>query len=488
MKVRTRYAPSPTGFFHVGGARTALYNYLFAKNHGGDFIVRIEDTDSERNVENGVESQLDNIAWMGITPDESPLNEGKYGPYKQTQKLGRYETLAMSLIESNKAFYCFCSKEQLDEDRAIAEANHLTPKYNRRCLKLSQEEIQENLKNNIPHTIRLKIDEKADYKWNDIVRGLISVPGSALTDPVILKSNKIAMYNFAVVVDDYDMDITHILRGEEHISNTPYQIAIKTALGFNDKEINYGHLSIIVNAAGKKLSKRDLTLKQFISDYNELGYLPIAIDNFLALLGWVPTDNKEIMSLEEMVKKFDIKNVGKSPAKFEISKMDWVGNQHFKLLSEEEYLAFVTPFVTSTNEIYLKHKKDVLTLFKSQLSYSAQLNELIEDLFGNSEIDEECKSEIKNSVVNFTTLLPIITDVMKSTEFASEEDYKSMINLLKEKSGLKGKDLFMPIRILCTKKMHGPELAKTLYLFGKDKVIENIKLIESIISKECKVN
>ena len=221
---------------------------------------------------------------MGLTPDESIKNPKEHGPYIQSQKLDRYKFLANQLLNEKKAYYCFCTESELKNERENALKNHLTPKYSRKCLHLSQEQIHQNLQKNIPFTIRLKIDDNITYTWNDIVRGKIEVPSSAMTDPVILKSNGIAMYNFAVVIDDYDMEITHVLRGEEHISNTPYQLAIKKALNFNN-DIQYGHLSIVIDKTGKKLSKRNSTLKQFIEDYKNMGFIPSAIDNFLALLG-----------------------------------------------------------------------------------------------------------------------------------------------------------------------------------------------------------
>lgn len=482
MKVRTRYAPSPTGYFHIGGARTALFNYLYAKRKGGDFIVRIEDTDIERNVENGAESQLENISWMGITPDESPFNPGKYGPYFQTEKLKRYEELANKLVSEKKAYYCFCSKYELDEQRKIAEEKHETPKYNRRCINLSDIEIKDKLAKGIEYVIRLKIDENKNYEWDDLIRGRISIPGSALTDPVILKSNKIAMYNFAVVIDDYDMDITHVLRGEEHISNTPYQIAIKEALGFNDKKINYGHLSIIINDEGKKLSKRDTNLKQFISDYREMGYLPVAIDNFLALLGWSPSGNKELMRINEMIDRFELRDVSKSPAKFDIDKLNWVSNNHFKLVDIEEYLKFVKPFVKSQNPIYQKHQRDVLLLLKPQISYAKEIDALIDDLFSEQkQVSQEIKNEINSLKDSISKILPIIKKLLLSNNLDSEIQAKELINNIKDETHLQGKELFMSIRILSTIHLHGPELAKTLFLLGKDNVLKNISIIEGLI-------
>lgn len=475
MKTRTRYAPSPTGYFHIGGARTALFNFLFAKKMKGDFILRIEDTDNERNVEGGIESQLYNLNWLDISPDESPQKEGEYKPYQQTLKLDRYKMLAETLLKEDKAYCCFCSKEELDEQRKKAEANHETPKYNKKCLSLTKNEIKEKIANKQEYVIRLKINEDEHYEWNDLVRGKISIPGSALTDPVILKSNKIAMYNFAVVVDDYDMDITHVLRGEEHISNTPYQIAIKKALGFDKKEISYGHLSIIVNDEGKKLSKRDLSLKQFIEDYRLLGYLPIAITNFLCLLGWTPSNNKEIMSLSEMINSFQLDGLTKSPAKFDVSKLNWISNQHFKSMNDKEYLEFVKPFVKSENEIYNKNPNKVLLLLKNQISYAKQINDFIVDLFENNKIDESSNEEIIGQKENIKLVAPILLKLINDIEFDNEENIKKIINNIKEQTKLNGKNLFMPIRLLSTKKQHGPDLTTTLYLFGKKRIKQNIE-------------
>lgn len=481
MKIRTRYAPSPTGYFHVGGARTALFNYLFAKHNNGDFIVRIEDTDIERNVENGTESQLENINWMGIIPDESPLHGGKYGPYFQTQKLQRYEELANQLLNEQKAYYCFCTKEQLDAQRKEAELNHETPKYNRTCLHLSESEIYQKLNSGCEHTIRLKIDENKMYEWDDLIRGKISIPGSALTDPVILKSNKVAMYNFAVVVDDYDMEISHVLRGEEHISNTPYQIAIRDALGFNNG-IQYGHLSVIINDDGKKLSKRDTKLKQFISDYREMGYLPITIDNFLSLLGWAPADNNEIMNLQDMIRKFEINHVSKSPTKFDQTKLLWIGNQHFKQLEDSDYLSFVKQYVNSKNEIYLQHQNEVLLLFKNQISYASQIDDLIDDILEyKSSYDAQTMNEIKELIEPIKLIIQYLIRHWNSLTFNSEEQAKELIEKIKLDTGLKGKQLFMSIRIVTTGLSHGPELAKNIYLLAKQNIELNLnKIIKEI--------
>lgn len=481
MKIRTRYAPSPTGYFHIGGARTALFNYLFAKHNEGTFIVRIEDTDIERNVDGGIESQLQNLKWLNIFPNESILNPGKHGPYKQSDKIEKYKKLAFSLVEQGKAYYCFCSKEELDTQREEAIKNGLPPKYSRKCLNLSKEEIAKKIEEKIPFVIRLKIEDNINIEWDDLIRGHMSVPTSALTDPVILKSNGYPMYNFAVVIDDYDMDITHVLRGEEHISNTPYQIAIKKALGYDSKKIEYGHLSIIVNEEGKKLSKRDHNLKQFIEDYKTLGYPPAAIINFLSLLGWSPEDNKEIMTLSEIVNKFSINRVSKSPAFFDIRKMNWISNEYFKSMSDNEYLQEAKKYLNSQYK-NLNNLDNILLLFKNNIFCFNDLNNNILENFltFSLSLNEDEEKFLKNDLCKKVILE--FENQINENIINSEDDVKKIIDIIKLKTGAKGKDLFMPIRISATSKTHGSELAKMIWLINKDTILDNIKKLKSLIN------
>lgn len=476
MRVRARYAPSPTGFFHVGGARTALFNYLYAKHTGGDFILRIEDTDMARNVEGGIESQINNLEWMGIKIDESVKNPSKFGPYQQTQKLKRYQELAHKLLQEGKAYRCFCTKEELDANRQSAMSGGQTPKYNRHCLYLTKEEIQAKLDAKVPFTIRLKIEDNKNYEWNDMIRGKVSVPASALTDPVILKSNGIPMYNFGVVVDDHDMQITHVLRGEEHISNTPYQIAIKNALGWEKDPIEYGHLSVIVNESGKKLSKRDQSLKQFIQDYQDMGFIPEAIVNFLALLGWAPSSNKEIMTMDEMIKDFEIKKVSKAPTFFDFKKMLWVGNKYFIAMDEQKYLKFVDKFIKVDFGQFADKKNDILLLFKKQVSYAQELNDLITNTFLKPMDDSK---EFRMKFISDTwqkTINAFSQCIGKAGDNITFDEAKAIINQAKELSGNNGQDLFMPIRLAITGAEHGPELNKIISILGK-------KLIKARLSK-----
>lgn len=471
--IRTRYAPSPTGLFHIGGARTALFNFLFSKKNKGDFIVRIEDTDVERNVESGIDSQLENLRWLKIFFDESILNPGNYGPYIQSEKLERYKELAFKLLDEKKGYRCFCSHEQLVEERLKAKEIGSTPKYNKKCFKLSSDEIDEKIKNNVPFSIRLYIENDQIVSWNDMIKGEISIPTNALTDPILFKSNGYPTYNFAVVVDDFDMMISHVIRGEEHISNTPYQIKIKNSLNFNN-DIIFGHLSIIVDETGKKLSKRNMELKQFVEDYKNMGFTSEAVVNFLYLLGIAAKDNNEIFDISKAIENFDISKIGKSPSMFDFKKMEWISSEYFKKMSNVLYLSFVEPFVNVDLSVFNKNKNEVLLLFKNQISYAKQLNELINNLFFNEEKLTNIKVYLKEfrDMLNFAK---IIFDKFENIFDWNEEAISKSINLIKNETGKIGKELYMPIRIIITHLMHGPELAKTIFLFGKEKVIFNIK-------------
>ncbi|MFA6617398.1 MAG: glutamate--tRNA ligase, partial [Bacilli bacterium] len=287
-KIRVRYAPSPTGFLHIGGARSALFNYLYAKHYHGDFVLRIEDTDIERNVAGAEESQINDLIWLGIVPDESPYRPNpKYAPYRQTEKLAVYEKYANQLIAEGKAYKCYCSEEELalSREQQIA-AGIAAPQYDRHCRHLTAEQIAAYEKEGRVPTIRLRMPDNQTIAFHDLVRNDVIFNTNDIGDWIIVKSNGIPTYNFAVVIDDHLMDITHVFRGEEHLSNTPRQIQLYRYFDWPQPE--FAHMTLIINENGKKLSKRDLNILQFMSQYRDLGYLPQAIFNFILLLGWSP--------------------------------------------------------------------------------------------------------------------------------------------------------------------------------------------------------
>lgn len=473
-KVRVRYAPSPTGYLHIGNARTALFNYLYAKHNNGDLIVRIEDTDTARNVEDGVKSQLENLAWLGIKWDESVDAGGPHAPYNQLARTeaGIYQPFIDELLEKGLAYRCFCTSEELDQEAEQQKANGEIPKYSGKCRHLTEEQIQEKLTNGEEYTIRFKVPENQEINWNDMVKGPISFNSNDVSgDFNIVKRDGIPTYNFVVVLDDHLMEISHILRGEDHISNTPKQIMIYQALGFEVPE--FGHMSLIVNEEGKKLSKRDTSIIQFIEDYKKLGYLPEAMFNFITLLGWSPVGEEEIYSQTELIDIFDEHRLSKSSAKFDVNKLSWINNQYIKQLSDETYLSLVLPFVDQDviNNFDQQTVNQICLLFKDQISYGAEVTDLVNE-FLDINLEQEAIEFIKEN--DLTPVIECFRNKLSTTDINAEEDVKALIKEVQADTGNKGKMLFMPIRIGISGKMHGPELPQIVLIFGKDKIIETI--------------
>ncbi len=473
-KFRLRYAPSPTGYLHIGNTRTALMNYLFAKHYNGDFILRIEDTDIERNVDGAIDSQFDNMKWLGILPDESFRNPKKdFGKYMQSEKFEVYQNYANILLKQGKAYKCYCTSEELEKDREMQLAKGIiAPQYNRKCLS------NKNNDETKPFNIRFKVPDNKLYRINDLVRGNVEFNSKEIGDFVILKSNGIATYNFAVVIDDYDMKITHVVRGEEHISNTPRQCMIYEAFGW--QEPLFCHLTLIVDETKKKLSKRSGNAMFFISQYKEQGYLPEAIFNYISLLGWSPNSEQEIFSKEELIKVFDEKRFSKSPSTFDMIKMKWINSQWIKKISDDDYIKFVINFIDE-NKFEIKNKKDnwirsVLLLFKKELEFASQINDHL-DIFFNKKIDDKTKNILAEFNIKKDLIVFLEDELKKIVEF-NEENIKALINSIGKKFELKGRDLFMPVRIFTTLSEHGPELAKTISLIGKEQVILNINSIK----------
>lgn len=473
-KIRVRYAPSPTGHLHIGGARTALFNYLYAKHHNGDFIFRLEDTDIERNIEKGEESQLDNLSWLGVIPDESPLNPNpKYAPYRQMERLEIYNEIVERLKELGHAYECYCTAEELQAERERQEALGLAPMYNRNLI--SKEIQDERKKAGIQPSIRLRVPENKIYSFNDLIRGHVSFESKDIGDWVIVKSNGIPTYNFAVVVDDHYMEITNVFRGEEHISNTPKQLMLYEMLGWEAP--TFAHMTLIVNEERKKLSKRDETIMQFISQYREEGYIPQAMFNFLSLLGWSPEVEEEIFSREKLIEIFDENRLSKSPSMFDKNKLKWINNRYMKDLDEKAYLELVRPFLTSYYDCSKKSQDwidHLLLLYKDQLSYGKEIQGLV-DIFFNQEIifDDACKE-----VLAWETT-PIVKNsfyqIISTVEDFNVETIKSAVKEVQKQTGIKGKPLFMGIRVLVSGSEHGPDLTQTLNLLGKETILKRLK-------------
>ncbi|HEY4537659.1 MAG TPA: glutamate--tRNA ligase [Erysipelothrix sp.] len=473
-KVRVRYAPSPTGFLHIGNARTALFDYLIAKHHDGDFVLRIEDTDIERNVEGGEQSQLEYLEWLGIIPDESPQKPNpKYAPYRQMERLDIYNEYIQKLLDSGDAYKCYCTSEELDEDyRRQKEAGHVSTRYSRTCLHLDEETIAKNEAEGKPYSIRLRVPDNKVYQFNDLVRGEITFESKDIGDWVIQKSNGIPTYNFAVVIDDHLMEISHVLRGEEHISNTPKQMMIYEMFGWEVPI--FGHMTLIVNEDHKKLSKRDHSIMQYISQYKEQGYLPEAMFNFMALLGWSYPGEKELFTKEELIEVFDEHRLSKSPSMFDVKKLTWMNHQYMKEMEDQEWLDFVRPFAEKEHD--LSNKSDAwinqcLLLYKEQLQYGAEIGSLIAMYFEEPELDDKAKEVLADE----KTKIVAKSFLEKLPEEWSVENLRTSFNETKEETGIKGKSLFMGLRISTTHQSHGPDLMSAIFLLGKDQVKERLE-------------
>ncbi|MFQ9922660.1 MAG: glutamate--tRNA ligase [Beduini sp.] len=474
-KVRVRYAPSPTGHLHIGGARTALFNYLFAKHHNGDFVFRIEDTDIERNIEGGEASQLDNLEWLGIIPDESPVNPNpKYAPYRQMERLDIYKERTQWLLDHGYAYKCFCTPEELEAEHELQTAAGLAPKYNRKCCDLTPEEIASKEAAGLPYTIRVKVPDNEVYEFEDMIRGHVSFESKDIGDWVLVKANGIPTYNYAVVIDDHSMDITHVFRGEEHLSNTPKQLMIYKMFGW-DAPI-FGHMTLIVNENRKKLSKRDETIMQFVSQYKEEGYLPDAMFNFMALLGWSPEGEQEIFTHDELIKVFDEHRLSKSPSMFDKSKLIWVNNRYIKERPLEEVVELCKPFLAEKYDLSNKSEEwitNLIAVYHDQLSYGKEICDLV-DLFFEDELhlDEEATEFMKDETI-LNTLKVFKEKLEELTEF-TKDNIQACIKATQKEAKAKGKMLYMPIRIATTGIMHGPDLASSIMLIGKDTTIERL--------------
>ena len=360
-QIRTRIAPSPTGPAHIGTARTALYNYLFAKKNKGKFILRIEDTDKERSEQKWTDEIIEQLKWLGIQWDEGPDIDGKFGPYKQSQRLDIYEKYLKQLLEEKKAYFCFCTEQELEDKRQEQMSRGLAPKYDGKCAHLSPEVVQKNLAEQKNSVIRFKIANKK-IKFNDLIRGDVEFDTGLLGDVVIAKDFKTPLYHFAVVVDDYLMEISHVIRGEEHLSNTPRQILIQEALGFYQPV--YAHLPLMLNPDRSKLSKRQGDVA--ITDYHNQGYLPEALVNFMALLGWNPGTEKEVFSVAQLVKEFSIEKVQKAGAVFNIQRLDFLNGFYIREKLIEKLAELCVPYL-----------KEAGLLVEGQVS-QAKLQEIVE--------------------------------------------------------------------------------------------------------------
>ena len=473
-EVRTRFAPSPTGYMHIGNLRTALYAYLLAKSKGGKFILRIEDTDQERYVEGAVDVIYRTMKDTGLIHDEGPDIGGDYGPYIQSERRGIYKEYAEKLVESGHAYYCFCDKERLEDLRQRQTVMKVPTKYDGLCSKLSKEEIEEKIKAGVPYVIRQKMPSHGKTTFKDEVFGEISVENAILDDNVLLKADGLPTYNFANVIDDHLMNITHIIRGSEYLSSTPKYNLLYEAFGWEIP--TYVHVSPVMKDANHKLSKRhgDASYEDFI----EKGYLKEAIVNYITLLGWAPGDEREKFNIDELIEAFDIKGISKSPAIFDEKKLAWLNGEYIRELAPEKFHEMALPFYSGVITNPAIDLKLVSELLQPRCEKLSDIPEQV-DFFDNlPEYDNELythkkmKTNPENSLEALEAVLPVLEGI---SDWTKENIHDQLIALV-EKLELKNGRILWPVRVAVSGKAFTPgggvELA---HILGKEETINRIK-------------
>ncbi len=485
-KIRVRYAPSPTGHLHIGNARTALFNYLFARHNKGEFVIRIEDTDTKRNVEGGEESQLTMLKWLGIDWDEGPDKPGAVGPYRQSERSAIYGPLIQQLVDQGLAYESYITEDELAAQREVQKANHEMPHYEDEFAGLNAEEkaakIADAKAKGLKPVIRFHVPVHKKYEFNDLVKGHIEFDSDSIGgDFVIMKRDGMPTYNFAVVVDDHLMAITHVLRGDDHIANTPKQLMIYEA--FDWEAPVFGHMTLIINTqTGKKLSKRDENTLQFIEQYRELGYLPEGMFNFITLLGWSPVGEDEIFTRKQLIKLFDHKRLSKSPAKFDAKKLEWVNNQYMKQSDSSKVtdmglyqLIKAGRLPEDPDNKTIEWARTLVGLYHDQMSYAAQVVEESAVFFTEPpKLDEAALTEL--AVETAPTVLNKFAELIKQVKIFDAVEINNAIQQVRAETGVKGRHLYMPIRIGTTRSTHGPAIAESIELLGREKTMHHLEV------------
>jgi glutamyl-tRNA synthetase len=469
---RVRFAPSPTGYLHVGGLRTALYNYLFARKHGGVFVLRIEDTDQTRLVPGAVEKLIDSLRWTGLSYDEGPDIGGPRRPYRQSERLARYREAADRLVSMGHAYPCFCTPERLAEMRQEQQRKKQDPRYDRACLRLDAEEIRRKLDSGAPHTIRLRIPDEGEVIVSDRVRGEVRFSPETIDDQVLLKSDGFPTYHLANVVDDHDMGITHVIRGEEWLTSTPKHVLLYRFLGYEPPE--FAHLPLLLNPDRSKLSKRQGDVA--VEDYREQRYLPEALINFVAFLGWNPGDDREIFSLEELVREFSLERVNKSGAVFNIEKLRWFNQEYLRRRPVEKILEELRPLLDERgwrdrDDAYLR---GVIELMRERVTFVHEIPERGRYFFADPEEYEEAAVK-KRWKPESRELLERFLPRMESLAAFDAAELQQTVQAFAEAEAVKAGSVIHPLRLACSGVGGGPSLYEMLAVLGKDACLRRIR-------------
>ncbi|GAB6172307.1 glutamate--tRNA ligase [Paradesulfitobacterium aromaticivorans] len=481
MKLKVRFAPSPTGPLHIGGARSALFNYLLARKHNGTFIVRSEDTDLERSSRESEHNILEALRWLGIEWDEGIEVGGENGPYRQTERLELYREYTDKLLAQGHAYHCYCSEEELEQERQELTAKGGTPRYLGKCRHLTPEQKAAYEAEGRQPVVRFKVPEGKQILIRDLVRGDVVFESDGIGDYIIVKSDGIPTYNFAVVVDDISMSITQVIRGEEHLSNTPRQVLIYEALGVPVPE--FAHISLILNTEGRKMSKRDGDTA--VIDYQNKGYLPEAVINFIVLMGWSPPGEEQFFTLEELADKFALDRVSKSPAVFDLNKLNWINAHYLKEAAPERLAELALPHlrdagVMPTGEISTEQRAWASAFVQAvieHVSYLAQVKDYVHYFYGGQalEPDEEAREVLRGEQV--PQVLEAFKSKMAESKPVTAEDAKAMLKQLTKELKLGAKFIFMPVRAALTGRVHGPDLDKIIALLGPDDVLHRLETL-----------
>lgn len=475
MEVRTRFAPSPTGYMHLGGMRTALYTYLFTRKNHGKFILRIEDTDQARYVEGATDVIYRTLKDIGLVWDEGPDVGGDYGPYIQSERKGMYLPYAQQLVRDGKAYYCFCTKEELDKRRAEAEAKGETFKYDKHCLNMPREEVERRLAAGEPYVIRQNVPTQGEASFDDIIFGHIAVDCSELDDMILIKADGMPTYNFANVIDDHTMGITHVMRGSEYLSSTPKYNLLYDAFGW-EKPV-YIHLTNIMRDAQHKLSKR--TGDAYYEDYIAKGYLKDAILNYIALLGWNPGDDREFFTLDELIEAFSLEGLSKSPAIFDVNKLTWMNAEYIRRLEPNEFNRYAQPWYEKAG-IDAMNKETLCRILQPRVEFFAQLPEMVDFLVKLDEEYDVAMFTNKKSKTNPEVSLGVLNmaiDALNALETWEEAAIHDTLIGLAEKNGLKNGTMLWPVRIALAGKQITPGGAiEIAYLLGKDESLRRLEL------------
>jgi glutamyl-tRNA synthetase len=471
--VRVRFAPSPTGLLHIGNARTALFNYLFARHHQGVLILRVEDTDLERSTRESMDRIIEDLHWLGISWQEGPNEGGPEGPYLQSQRLPLHREYSERLLAEGQAYKCFCSNERLESLRKHQLSKGMMPRYDGRCRSLSREEILRVESDGSRPALRFRVGT-GPVIFEDVVHGRMTFASEAIGDFIIVRSDGMPAYNFACVLDDHLMRITHVIRGEDHLSNTPRQIMIYRALGWEPPV--FAHHPLILGSDRSPLSKRHGATA--VSQYREDGFLPEALLNYLVLLGWTPPSGEEVLPMEKIVETFSLSNLSRSAPVHSVKKLEWLNTSYLRSMVDAELAERLTPYFEkagfSAGSMDHPYLVQVAGALKENLVLLSQVEEYMGIFFDERfQLDEEAKA-ILAEAANQETLRSVLEGLEGIAEIRAG-DWPSLFSQLAKKAGRKGKDFYAPLRAGITGKMKGPELIKTIPILGRERVIKRLK-------------